>query len=604
MNGMRPRLVLFGLVLPVILGAGNAPGMEYFVAMDGLDTSPGTREDPFRTIQHAADLMQPGDICTVQGGTYRETVRPAASGEGDKPIVFRTFDDEAVVVSGADPLEGWQAEAGGRFTAAGDWDFGQLFVDGAMMREARWPNAAPGGVWPVWANAEEGSDVTGIVDAALPPVDLEGAQIHVLPGRRWVSWTRPVQGLEENDQSKKVLFDGSWQQNDAYRIGQGSQYYLFRAPALLDAPGEWYLDLTAGEVTLIPPSGAGIEGHRVEAKHRDLAFDLRDRRHITVEGFRIFAATIHLGGGEDCLVRDCHLRYASHFTEAEGWTIPASGIVLGGRNNTVRDSSVLYSAGNGVTLDGENNTVSNCLIQYVDYMATDCGAVFARGRGNVIEGNTLRDAGRSVLLHRTLKAGRIERNDIFNAGILTTDLGSTYCYDTDGEGTVIAYNWVHDNQAAHVGVGIYIDNGSKNFIIHHNVSWNNPDSAIRLNTPSNDNFVYNNTVLDNGNSLSYWGPNGMKDQSGCRVANNIFTDEVQTGDGLQVDHNYEGTSPGIVSKETQDFRLAVDSPCIDAGTPIEGITTDTVGSAPDIGAYEQGAPPWKPGHDWGKPPEF
>jgi hypothetical protein len=52
------------------------------------------------------------------------------------------------------------------------------------------------------------------------------------------------------------------------------------------------------------------------------------------------------------------------------------------------------------------------------------------------------NAGRSVLLHRRLKQGEIKHNEIFKAGLMTGDLGATYTFQTDGEGTVIAFNRV------------------------------------------------------------------------------------------------------------------------------------------------------------------
>ena len=282
-----------------------------------------------------------------------------------------------------------------------------------------------------------------------------------------------------------------------------------------------------------------------------------------------------------------------------------TGLILGGSDNIVRNSSIQYSSGNGISLTGENNTIENCLIAYVDQEGTDCGAIFADGRGHVIRRSTLHDAGRSLLLHRTLKAGHIEYNHLYRAGLLTDDLGITYCFDTDGEGTEIAHNWVHDNLAKDCGVGIYIDNNSSNFIIHHNVSWGNGNSGIRLNTPSHNNLVYNNTVLANGDSLSFWGADNNRDQTGCRVINNIFTDKVMTGDGLLMKNNFEGKDPRLRAPATQDYRPQKDSPCIDAGTPVDHPSTQPFkGHAPDLGAYESGTSFRKPGHTWKKAPDF
>lgn len=547
--------------------------------------------------------MKPGDVCYVRGGIYRETVRPVNSGEADKPIVFRASKRAPVIVSGAEPVSNWARRSGRIYSAPLNWAPEQVFMDGQMMNLACWPNAPLDPMRPTWATAGAGTGLNALVDPNLPQLDLTGAMLRILPGEHWVSWTRPVKAQDRT--AHMLTFESNWGQDWAHAVREGSRYVLFGSPTLLDAPGEWYFDAAANALSLWMPDGDDPSQHRVEAKRRDLAFDLSGREHIRLEGFRMLAATISLQNAAYCQVRDCHVRYASHFTDTEGWSVKTTaGIVVGGHDNILRDSSVVYSAGNGVTLLGENNMVVNCLVRCVNYAATDAAAVWAEGQGNVIRRNTLSDTGRSVIVHRTLKNGRIEYNNLFNAGLLTTDLGITYCFGTDGAGTVIAYNWAHHNRAPRCGVGIYIDNNSSNFVIHHNVSWANPDSGIRLNTPSHNNMVYNNTVLDNGNSLSYWGPENNKDQAGCRVINNIFNDDVVTGDGVEVRCNYVGDNPGIACIEKQDFRLVADSPCIDAGAAIEGITEGFMAKAPDLGAYERGRRRWVAGHDWGEPPDF
>lgn len=548
--------------------------------------------------------MQAGDMCVIREGVYRETVKPARSGEPGKPIVFRAYRGERIVVNGTDEVHGLKP-ADGLLRAPVTEPFEQLFVDGQLMNVARWPNATLDVMTPAWAEADAGTNENTIVDNDLPSLDFTGATLHILPGSRWVSWTRPVEEFEMG--ANKLKFEGNWRQVPAHAVAKGTRYFVYGVASLLDAPGEWWWDAASKTVSLIPPDSAKSRAPRVEVKRRLYAFDLSGLSHVEVEGINVFSATLNLADAAHCVVDNCHVRYASHVAQCEGWSTTAhtnSGIIVGGHDNVVRRSSVVFSAGNGVTLVGESNTVTDCVVRNVDYAAVDCGAIWAKGRGNVISHNTLSDCGRSVIVHRALKAGRIEYNDIANAGRLTTDLGATYCYGTDGEGTVIAYNWVHDNRAEHVGVGIYIDNKSSNFVIHHNVSWNNPDSGIRLNTPSFNNRVYNNTVLQNGNSVNYWGADNNKEQPGCVLANNIFTDEVCLGDGIDAHHNYSGKEPGVVGVKLNDFRLGSTSPCVDAGVVVDGVTDGFKGRAPDLGAYERGVRAWRPGHSWGEPKDF
>lgn len=80
----------------------SARAGEYFVSAGGNDAQPGTREQPFRTLQRAADVMSPGDTCTVGAGVYRETVRPRRSGTYDQPLRFVGATGETAVISGAD----------------------------------------------------------------------------------------------------------------------------------------------------------------------------------------------------------------------------------------------------------------------------------------------------------------------------------------------------------------------------------------------------------------------------------------------------------------------------------------------------------------------
>jgi hypothetical protein len=73
-------------------------------------------------------------------------------------------------------------------------------------------------------------------------------------------------------------------------------------------------------------------------------------------------------------------------------------------------------------------------------------------------------------------------------------------WGTDGNGTVIAYNWLHDNYwdenyYALIGPGIYNDNSSRDFIMHNNVIWN-CYTGIRTNEPHDALQIYNNTLFD------------------------------------------------------------------------------------------------------------
>ena len=73
------------------------------------DDNPGTKALPFRTINHAAQVLRPGERVIVAAGTYRERVRPARGGTGpDKMISYEAAPGATVIVTGSRmPRSNW-----------------------------------------------------------------------------------------------------------------------------------------------------------------------------------------------------------------------------------------------------------------------------------------------------------------------------------------------------------------------------------------------------------------------------------------------------------------------------------------------------------------
>ena len=67
---MKSTPITSALLLPL----ASIQATEFHVSTLGNDTNAGTQAAPLRTIQHAADLAQPGDVITVHEGVYRERI--------------------------------------------------------------------------------------------------------------------------------------------------------------------------------------------------------------------------------------------------------------------------------------------------------------------------------------------------------------------------------------------------------------------------------------------------------------------------------------------------------------------------------------------------
>lgn len=593
-------LVLIMLINLFILHSGVETvkaAAVYYVSATGNDvTGNGTLSSPWKTIQKAADTMKAGDTCIIRGGTYRETVTLNTSGTSANPISFQAYTGETVTVSGADPVTDWVNASGSIYYAAMKDSLGtkdQIFVNHQMQLEARWPNSAvldPMNV--AYATVSSGSTTT-IKDENLTQAAgyWVGKTVWCVSGTGYKSFKSTITGSNPGS----ITFDPI-----GIAAAAGNSYYITGDLKDLDGAGEWYYDSGAGRIYLWAPDGVDPNTLTVEAKKRTYAFDLSSRSYINLTGINIFASSIKMSNSNSCKVSDMTAEYISHDSDVANQY--STGIFMSGTNNELRNSTLTYSSGNLVSIQGTGNKVINNLIHEADYSAADIPAIYLLGANHLISHNTIYNAGRHLIFMPTQNS-RIQYNDLYNAGKLTKDCGILYEFAWDGQGTVIHHNYVHDNLAKNYsGTGIYLDNGSKDYIVHHNVVWGNY-TGIRLNTPSNFNLIYNNTTYSNGN-IGYWGSGFSSDMYGDRIFNNIFTTAF-TLPGTHIEGNNitSGTNPMFVNPTANNFKLQAGSPAINAGAVIPGITDGFVGSAPDIGAYEYGGTDWRPGHNFSSPPD-
>lgn len=92
----------------IVAWAANVQAAEFHVATDGNDANSGTQAAPLRTIQHAADVAQAGDVITVHEGVYRERIQPPRGGESDsRRIVYQAAPGEKVEIKGSEVVKKW-----------------------------------------------------------------------------------------------------------------------------------------------------------------------------------------------------------------------------------------------------------------------------------------------------------------------------------------------------------------------------------------------------------------------------------------------------------------------------------------------------------------
>jgi len=613
------RTASFAGFLVVFLVSAMPAKDVYVDAAKGRDENPGALERPFRSIQRAADAMSSGDVCHVRAGTYRETVKPRADG-----LTFKNYGNEHALITGLDVVTGWSAHQGkilkAPFTRQPQANFKatQVFVNGNRMHWARYP--------------DEDGNMLNKEDMAGVNVDLVNrtgrAVVEGLPGGtrdRWKgayfmglamerNWWTANKGLVTAS-SGNTLTCGTISMN--WKAGQSANRrflgdgvgYLIGHIDLLDSEKEWHWQ--DDTLFLYPPSGTDMSTALVEARKRIFGFDLTGRRGVTLQGLHFKAAGLTMENAVNCTVDNCTFRYASSFTGyvTNPWGDYRNGdggVFVSGSNNTVRDCYIGRTWGHGVSLWGSRQTLENCIVEQCDWMAERMSPVWAPGDDNIIRGNTIRFSARDGIelgnhwwVAKYAKRALIQYNHVHDMGFLCPDGGVLYVNHQSGSNplanTEVSYNMWHDYHKstgeASIG-GIYTDNSSSGYTIHHNVIWNVPIGFRTNGGGAHNMYLYHNTLL-NVRTLTFW-PRAIDLSKSNIVVRNNLSDGAGFR-GMAVGHNREKVSlTEFIDAEARNYRLKPSSPSVDKGVAIKGINDEAV-NAPDLGAYEHSGKDWTAG---------
>lgn len=628
-----------------LLATGTINAATIYVDASASSGGDGSSGSPYQTIQQAADDATAGDTVRIHAGTYRESVVVPNDGSSGNPIVFEAYGDGEVIVSGAELVTGWELYADNIYrttapvTGMSDRFENQIFVNGVMLNEARWPNSPLDPLRFEYSRLETAQtigaqyhgqesevilgttynintyrfEMTDPAFAELNGKDLTGAYASINAGLQNLWRTGEIYDKNESQNKFRVVLQ-DWGDDD-HEQEANDPYYIFGALDLLDYPGEWCIG-TDGKLYIMTPDGDSPENHTVEMKQRTWAFDLTQRDYVTIRNISVFSAGIttereatsrtytgELGEirSTNILIDNIHAKYVFHnihpfgvgFTSTYWKHANNSGIVLNGANQEIRNSVIEYSSANGITLLGTspkaiNNIVTNCNYVGMDNAPISTGYQNSRSEGTEILNNTILNSGRALILARNIKAGKINYNYVSNSCMTTSDYGAIYTWGHNGNGTEIAYNWVTDNTSEHFGsIGIYIDDGATNFEVHHNVSWNTKTAFVMnmVNNPGgvtcDYHEVYNNTFEAFTFALgNYTSTNVLPTNQGwnnTNIYNNVFIGNAGYRAASKW-NNYENAS----TSDLQDFN-GLDF------RPVGGTQADGKGAYTTTGTWKPGA---------------
>lgn len=521
--------------------------MEYYIATNGQDRNPGTREKPFATLEQARDAIRAarreagaawhGATVWLAGGFYerRQAFEMTAedSGTPDAPVVYRALPGESVRLVGGvrvpnftkttDPavLERihdyarefiWEADLSGLgitdygtlssrgFNRRQDSAHMELFFNRQPMTLARWPNDG------------EFTHIADVPDARKNPHgDLISPLEHGFfysgdQPRRWRDtanvwihgywahdWANSYERIESIDLEKRLIKTAEPRGHYGFRKGQ--RLYFLNLLEELDMPDEYFVDAEGQKLYFRPPAPVN-DGEAILSLLAEPILSMTDVAHVRFEGLTLEAGRAHavdLQGGENCVVDSCVIRNMGT------WGVRCEK----GRNHAIRACEIRHTGDGGVSLNGGDrktlepggHAVENCHIHEIGrWSKCYVPAILIGGVGCRAAHNLIHEHPHCAILF-TGNEHVIEYNHIHHVCLETGDVGAIYTgRDWTYQGNVIRYNFIERTGGVGMGSnGIYLDDNVSGIHVHDNVFYRVPRAMYigggRDNTAERNLFV-------------------------------------------------------------------------------------------------------------------
>ncbi len=559
----------------------------------------GSSVSPYLTITQAVSSAADGDVVYLKDGVFRETVQI------EKSNITITAENDSVFITGTDLFEGFEDTGNSIFKVYAPNEVTQLFVDGIPQVKAKYPNQ------PVDTNLFNfttinvnfsGSSITSS-EITQPDGFFNGATVWMLTGHRWVAGTAKVTAHIGNTlKLTNVSFD--------YR-GDGIAF-ISNCKNCLDNDGEWYW---GNDTLYYKNSTIDINNSVVEGKTRETLFRIKNAENIKIKGVNGYAGNILFENTKGCKLSNGNFKYltdydyikkGSSYARASSGSITSYGlgVALFGVGDTVSNCEVSWSAGDCITQYGSKNIVLRSTIHDANYRATDCSALTICGYQNKILRCEIYNAGRDLISAGKARKFKIQYNKLYRCGLLAWDLGIIYTWGADGENGEISFNHISEAYSGNPdptwgAVGVYLDNGSRNYLVHHNVIHDIKGMGIQYNYPAYNLRAYNNTIFRTIRDMGFVGSDKPGFTVGkCKMYNNYSDKRLLSNSWVDNKKNVVRSTDYLQDRDNGNYMLKPNSTLIDLGMDIDELRSIPFsGKAPDIGAYEYGRIPWTVGPD-------
>lgn len=507
----------------------------------GSDANPGTAEAPFRSILRASQAARAGDTVLVREGVYHEQILGGASGVQGSPIVYQGVDPDKVILQGSVPVSGWK-KLGRSWTA-----------DGPRPRTR--------------VNSFVMVDERRMLKRVTSPVDLPEGSFHQAQDGKVVV---RLWGDEDPAAHQVELYELDFAFNAGNRWGGTPKQWIVLRNLTIEKYGGHGISTDASR----PADNAHWELDRLTVR-------LNNNEGVfhCLDDWYVHDCLFTRNRGHGCQIDGARVRFVNNVSTENEWFGPyedgGCGLLIGPdasahscvvKNNSFTNNGNREGYGCGIYLEGRSH--SNLI------------------EANLIAGNThagigLYGSSRNVVVNNVLAHIAAGSNDDEAAAFVVSF--SREGAPTPSEGNLIAHNTVWGCPAPVFSMlpeGPIAADAANRFV-------NNLFARCRFLGHAPRPAV----LMENNAWFSCPAASTALEDLRSRVKHALR--ESRQAAIAELDPNAViGDDPKLTAVATGDFRPLPESPLVDAGAPLEEVSSDRdgmprpTGRAPDIGAYE------------------
>lgn len=521
------------LCLSLVAFSLAAQSSVFYVAPDGRDNAPGTREAPMATLTQARNAARlathsaPHQII-VRGGRYFDAslvLEPQ-----DSQLTIQAAPGETPILIGGRRLDGWQPDGDGFFAASlppygsggsesdGEkvdkntgWDIRLLQVDGRMCFRARLPEtgtfehvthfdvpwmSSTGGGWKRPPTEEELTTLKYKTGDLSPNLEIKNAEITV-----YHMWDESCVGVIAHDAAKTTLklSPATGHPPGAFDV---RKYVVWNVREGMKKPGQWYYDRARSKVVYWPLPGQDMTRVEVIVPTRSTILRLKGKssqplRNTTIKDLVFSVTTVPLiTGGFGAAAFDGAISiertencFLNHLTVTN---VAGHGINSwheSDRKLRVEHCDVGQCGAGGIYVGGRNTMIYDNHVHGIGLMFPSAIGIFRGGTNNRVSHNEIHDCTYAAINYGG-NTNTIENNLIYDCMKVLHDGAAVYLFAATN--CIMRGNLARDfvDLGGYGASAYYLDERSWHCVVEKNIS-------INVGWPSHNHMATNNVLRNN-----------------------------------------------------------------------------------------------------------